>query len=66
MPTLTLGSPRSTSWAIFAAAIVLHGLFPGPLMVSQHMDVTPLSRIALAHGNLIVALLGRFFTNWLA
>jgi putative tricarboxylic transport membrane protein len=66
LPTLTLGIPGSTSWAIIAVAIVSYGLFPGPSMVSQNMDVTMLIVITLALGNLIVALLGLFFTNWLA
>lgn len=66
LPTLTLGIPGSTSWAIIAVAIVSYGMSPGPSMVSQHMDVTMLIVITLALGNMIVALLGLFFTNWLA
>lgn len=66
LPTLTLGIPGSTSWAIIAVAIVSYGMSPGPAMVSQHMDVTMLIVITLALGNMIVALLGLFFTNWLA
>lgn len=66
LPTLTLGIPGSTSWAIIAVAIVSYGMSPGPSMVTQHMDVTMLIVITLALGNMIVALLGLFFTNWLA
>jgi TctA family transporter len=66
LPTLTLGIPGSTSWAIIAVAIVSYGMSPGPAMVTQHMDVTMLIVITLALGNLIVALLGLFFTNYLA
>jgi TctA family transporter len=66
LPTLTLGIPGSTSWAIIAVAIVSYGMSPGPAMVTRHMDVTMLIVITLALGNLIVALLGLFFTNWLA
>jgi putative tricarboxylic transport membrane protein len=66
LPTLTLGIPGSTSWAIIAVAMLSYGLAPGPSMVTQHQDITMLMVITLALGNLIVAVLGMFATNWLA
>jgi TctA family transporter len=66
LPTLTLGIPGSTSWAIIAVALLSYGLSPGPAMVTQHQDITMLMVITLAIGNLLVALMGIFATNWLA
>lgn len=66
LPTLTLGIPGSTSWAIIAVALLSYGLAPGPAMVTQHQDITMLMVITLAIGNLLVALMGVFATNWLA
>jgi TctA family transporter len=66
LPTLTLGIPGSTSWAIISVAILSYGLSAGPSMVTQHQDITMLMVITLAIGNIMVALLGLFFTNWLA
>ncbi len=66
LPTLTLGIPGSTSWAIIAVAMLSYGLAPGPAMVTQHQDITMLMVITLAIGNLIVAVLGMFATNGLA
>lgn len=66
LPTLTLGIPGSTSWAIIAVAMLSYGLAPGPSMVTQHQDITMLMVITLALGNLIVAVIGMFATNWLA
>lgn len=66
LPTLTLGIPGSTSWAIIAVAILSYGYSPGPSMVTQHQDITMLMVITLAIGNIAVALMGLFATNWLA
>lgn len=66
LPTLTLGIPGSTSWAIIAVAMLSYGFSPGPSMVTQHLDITMLMVLTLAIGNVIVAVLGLFATNWLA
>lgn len=66
LPTLTLGIPGSTSWAIIVVAILAYGLSPGPRMVEQYADVTMLMVITLALGNLIVAGIGLVATNYLA
>lgn len=66
LPTLTLGIPGSTSWAIITVALLSYGLSPGPSLVAEHQDITMLMVLTLAIGNLIVAGLGLFATNWLA
>lgn len=66
LPTLTLGIPGSTSWAIIAVALLSYGLSPGPGMVTQHQDILMLMVLTLAIGNLFVAGAGLFATNLLA
>lgn len=66
LPTLTLGIPGSTSWAIISVAILAYGLAPGPSLLTSHADITILMVLTLAIGNLAVALIGLMATNWLA
>lgn len=66
LPTLTLGVPGSTSWAIIIVALLAYDIAPGPEMVGRHADVTMLMVLTLAIGNLIVSCLGLVATNWLA
>lgn len=66
LPTLTLGIPGSTSWAIIAVAMLSYGFSPGPSMLDQHLDITMLMVLTLAIGNIIVAVIGLFMTNYLA
>lgn len=39
VPMLTLGLPGSATTAILLGAMVLHGIQPGPLLISTHPDV---------------------------
>ncbi|EBA07762.1 tripartite tricarboxylate transporter permease [Sagittula stellata] len=39
IPTLTLGVPGSTSMALILSLLVVHGLTPGPRLITDHADV---------------------------
>ena len=39
VPTLALGIPGSNSAAIMLAALILHGIVPGPFLLSQHSEL---------------------------
>lgn len=39
VPTLTLGIPGSNSAAIMLAALILHGIVPGPFLLAKHADL---------------------------
>lgn len=39
IPTLTLGIPGDVTMALLLAAMMLHGIPPGPQMISQHPDL---------------------------
>jgi TctA family transporter len=40
VPTIAFGVPGSASMAILLGAFLIHGLVPGPSMLSTHLDVT--------------------------
>ena len=40
VPTIAFGVPGSASMAILLGAFLIHGLIPGPDMLSKHLDVT--------------------------
>jgi len=39
VPTLAIGIPGSNSAAIMLAALILHGIVPGPFLMSQHTEL---------------------------
>ena len=40
VPTLIFGIPGSASMAIILGALLMHGIVPGPQMLSVHLDIT--------------------------
>lgn len=40
IPTLTLGIPGTGAMAILLGALLIHGLTPGRMMVTEHLDLT--------------------------
>lgn len=40
VPTLAFGVPGSASMALLLGAFLIHGIAPGPKMLSEHLDVT--------------------------
>src|ERR1700681_545073 len=66
VPTIAFGVPAGASMAILLGAFLMHGLVPGPDMLSKHLDVTftIVWSLTLAHviGG-IICLLG---SHWLA
>lgn len=39
IPTLTIGIPGSATMSIMLGALMIHGISPGPLLVSDHPDI---------------------------
>lgn len=39
IPTLTLGIPGSTTMALMLGALMIHGITPGPRLISEHPDL---------------------------
>jgi len=53
IPTLTLGIPGSTTMALMLGALMIHGIAPGPRLISDHPD--------LFWGLVVSFLFGNFF-----
>ncbi len=66
VPTLAFGVPGSASMAILLGAFLMHGLVPGPDMLSRNLDVTYGIIFSLALANIIGAGLCLAFANQFA
>jgi putative tricarboxylic transport membrane protein len=63
IPSLALGIPGSTSWALVIAALLSYGIAPGPQLVEHHSDIIWLIVISFALANLIVTMLALVATR---
>ncbi len=54
IPTVVFGIPGSGGMAIVLAILILTGITPGPLMLTQHLDLTVSMVYTIAFANLIV------------
>lgn len=66
IPTLAFGVPGSASMALLLGAFMMHGLIPGPDMLSRNLDVTYGIIWSLALANIIGAGLCLVFANQFA
>lgn len=57
VPLLTLGIPGSATTAVLLGAFVLHGLRPGPLLLTDHPDVFWALIASMYIGNLMLVVL---------
>jgi TctA family transporter len=62
IPTLALGIPGGTTWAIVATAMLAYQVAPGPQMLDQSAHITIVLVITLALGNLGVTMMGLAMT----
>jgi TctA family transporter len=54
LPTLALGIPGATSWALVLVGMMAYGITPGPNILTQHTDIVGLIIITFALANLIL------------
>lgn len=66
IPTVAFGVPGSISMALLLGAFMIHGLTPGPDMLTIHLDVTFTLIWSLALANIFGTALLLLFTNQLA
>ncbi len=66
IPTIAFGIPGSATMAILLGAFLIHGIYPGPELLSTKLDVTFSVIWALVIANILTALLLMGFTNQLA
>lgn len=58
LPSLAFGIPGSSEWAIILGAMIIHGVQPGPLLVTQRPDIIWLSIIAIVLASFVTSALG--------
>jgi TctA family transporter len=66
VPTIAFGVPGSASMAILLGAFLIHGLHPGPQMLTQHLDVTYSMVWSIALANILGAGVCFLFSNQIA
>jgi len=66
VPTLAFGVPGSASMAILLGAFTIHGLVPGPRLLTEHLDITYSIVWSIALANVLGAGICLLFSNQLA
>lgn len=62
-PTLGLGIPGSASAAVLIGGFMMHGIFPSPRMMSEHLDLMLIIVLALFCSNVVSSIIGVVFTD---
>lgn len=65
LPTLALGVPGSTSWALVLVGMMAYGITPGPNILNDHPDVVGLIIVTFALANLVLTVTALFVTRQL-
>ncbi|RCW48621.1 MULTISPECIES: tripartite tricarboxylate transporter permease [unclassified Halanaerobium] len=63
IPTLTLGIPGSSSTAVLIGGLMVHGILPGPTLMTEHADVTYTLIWGLFFANIFMFIIGLMFTR---
>ncbi|ORE92653.1 tripartite tricarboxylate transporter permease [Acuticoccus yangtzensis] len=63
IPTIALGIPGSSSTAVLLGGLMVHGILPGPSLMTDHGDVTYTLLWAVLLANVALFFVGLFFTR---
>ncbi|RFC62768.1 C4-dicarboxylate ABC transporter permease [Fulvimarina endophytica] len=63
IPTIALGIPGSSSTAVLLGGLMVHGILPGPTLMSDYGDVTYTLLWAVLFANVALFLVGILFTR---
>ena len=66
VPTIAFGVPAGASMAILLGAFLMHGLTPGPEMLTKHLDLTYTIVWSLTLAHVIGAIICLACSRWLA
>ncbi len=66
LPTLFFGVPGSSGMAILLGAFLILGIQPGPMMLTQQLDLVWILIWALVISNIIAVIILLFITRWVA
>ena len=63
IPTITLGIPGSSATAVLLGGLMIHGIMPGPSLMTEYASVTYTLLWAVLFSNFVMLLEGIFFTR---
>ncbi|MBN7760631.1 tripartite tricarboxylate transporter permease [Nitratireductor aquibiodomus] len=63
VPTIALGIPGSSATAVLMGGLMVHGILPGPNLLSEHGDVTYTLLWAVLMANVALFVVGILFTR---
>ncbi|MCF3933837.1 tripartite tricarboxylate transporter permease [Acuticoccus sp. M5D2P5] len=63
IPTIALGIPGSSSTAVLLGGLMVHGILPGPTLMTDYGDVTYTLLWAVLFANVALFVVGIFFTR---
>ncbi len=63
IPTIALGIPGSSSTAVLLGGLMVHGILPGPSLMTEYGDVTYTLLWAVLFANVALFIVGIFFTR---
>ena len=63
VPTISLGIPGSSSTAVLMGALMVHGILPGPTLMTEYADVTYTLIWAVLFANFALFVVGLAFTR---
>jgi len=66
IPLLSLGIPTSPTLALLLAALIVYGVFPGPMMFAEHAHLTWTIIGSMYLGNVILVILNLPLVGWWA
>ena len=66
VPTIAFGVPAGASMAILLGAFLMHGLTPGPDMLTKHLDLTYMIVWSLTLAHVMCAIICLACSRWLA
>lgn len=66
LPTLAFGIPGSAPAALVLAALILHGISPGPDLLTKELDLVFILIIALLLSNLLTSIIGLSLASYLS
>lgn len=63
VPTIALGIPGSSATAVLLGGLMVHGILPGPSLMTDYGDVTYTLLWAVLFANIVLFLVGALFTR---
>lgn len=63
IPTITLGIPGSSATAVLMGGLMIHGIMPGPTLMTEYADVTYTLLWAIMLSNFVMFFEGLIFTR---